>query len=220
MRLNRRKLLLGLLFGSSAAIAAWRIPTKHIDFLGKGTLESLVPKSVGPWTYVSMSGLVVPPEDQLSLSLYSQLLTRVYSSGDAPPVMLLIAQSGGQTGVLQVHRPEVCYPASGYQLSPVTTQNIEINGKSLPTNRLTASADGQDEQILYWTRVGGDLPVNWKDQRLAVASQNIRGLIPDAVLVRVSIRSNDAPSAFLALENFVRSMIDDIPPAQRRVLIA
>ena len=191
-----------------------------MDFLGKGTLETLVPKSVGPWTYVSASGIVVPPEDQLSRSLYSQLLTRVYTNGDAPPVMLLIAQSGGQTGVLQVHRPEVCYPASGYQLSPVTTQNIEIAGKRLPTNRLTAIADGQDEQILYWTRVGRDLPVNWKDQRLAVAIQNIRGLIPDAVLVRVSIRSNDATSAFHTLENFVRSMVNSIPQAQRRVLIA
>ena len=134
--------------------------------------------------------------------------------------MLLIAQSGGQTGMLQVHRPEVCYPAGGYQLSSVTTQRMEIDGKSLPTNRLTATADGQAEQILYWTRVGEDLPVNWRDQRLAVASQNIRGLIPDAVLVRVSIRSNDAATAFLALEDFTRSMIADISPAQRRILIA
>ena len=64
------------------------------------------------------------------------------------------------------------------------------------------------------------MPLSWRDQRIAVASQNLQGVIPDAVLVRVSIRSNDAPAAFLALEDFVRSMIAEIPAPQRRVLVA
>ena len=213
-------MLLGLLFGSSAAIAAWRLPTKQIDYLGRQTLDTLIPKRIGSWAFVATSGLIVPPEDQLSQALYSHLLTRVYSSVNTFPIMLLIAQSGGQTGILQIHRPEVCYPASGYQLSPVTAQNVELAGRTIPTNRLTATADGQSEQILYWTRIGDQMPLSWRDQRIAVASQNLQGVIPDAVLVRVSIRSNDAPAAFLALEDFVRSMIAEIPAPQRRVLVA
>jgi len=102
---DRRKLLLGLLFGSAAAIAAWRQPTKRLDYLGPEKLDDLIPKAVGPWKFVAASGLVIPPEDQLSRTLYSQLLTRVYSDGENSPVMLLIAQSAGQTGILQVHRP-------------------------------------------------------------------------------------------------------------------
>lgn len=183
------------------------------------TLDSLVPKSVGPWSFVSTSGLVVPPEDQLSRSLYSQLLTRVYSNGDAPPIMLLIAQSDGQTGILQVHRPEVCYPAGGYQLSPVIAENIQLNGKILPTNRLTATADGLAEHIIYWTRIGDEMPISWREQRLAVARQNLHGLIPDAVLVRLSVRTSDALAAFRMMEDFVRDMIAGIPTAQRRILI-
>ena len=217
--LDRRKLLLGLLFGSAAAISAWRIPRKHMDYLGKGSLDTLVPKTVGPWKFVGTSGLVVPPADQLSQSLYSNLLTRVYWNADAPPVMLLIAQSGGQTGILQVHRPEVCYPAGGYQLSPVVAENMRVAGKDVPTNRLTATADGQAEHILYWTRIGDQLPTSWHDQRLAVAEQNLAGIVPDAVLFRLSIRSPDAPAAFRSMEDFVRSLIAAIPAPQRRILI-
>lgn len=219
VRLNRRKLLLGVLFTSSAAVAAWRVPNKHMDYLGRMTLDSLVPKSVGPWRFVTTSGLVVPPEDQLSRSLYSHLLTRVYSNGDAPPIMLLIAQSDGQTGILQVHRPEICYPAGGYRLSPVIAENIQLNGKILSTNRLTATADGLAEHIMYWTRIGDELPISWREQRFAVARQNLRGLIPDAVLIRLSIRTNDSLTAFRMMEDFVRAMIAGIPPAQRRILI-
>ena len=215
---DRRKVLIGLLFGSSAAVAAWRKPSNHIDFLGKQKLEEQIPKTAGRWKFVSTSGLVVPPEDQLSQALYSQLLTRIYWNGEAA-VMLLIAHSSGQTGILQVHRPEVCYPASGFQLSAVESQEVRLGGRLVPTNRLTASAEGQDEHILYFTRVGTDLPADWRSQRLSVAEQNLRGIIPDAVLFRASIRSNDRMSAFRILEEFVRSMIAAMSEAQRRILI-
>src|SRR5438270_8139641 len=136
--LNRRKVLLGLLFGSAAALAAWRQPSKHLNYLGRQTLDDIVPKTIGSWKFVAASGLVVPPEDQMARTLYSQLLTRVYSDDEHSPVMLLIAQSGGQTGILQVHRPEVCYPASGYQISPVTPHDIPLGSSSVPTNTLSA----------------------------------------------------------------------------------
>jgi EpsI family protein len=134
--------------------------------------------------------------------------------------MLLIAQSAGETGILQIHRPEICYPAGGYHLSPVVTENIDLGGKLLPTNRLTASADGQSEHILYWTRIGDELPTSWRAQRITIAEENLRGIIPDAVLVRLSVRSNDAPAAFKTMEDFVRAMVAALPPERRRILIA
>src|SRR5438270_5919890 len=165
---DRRKLLLGLLFGSAAAIAAWRQPTKRLDYLGPEKLDDLIPKAVGRWKFVAASGLVIPPEDQLSRTLYSQLLTRVYSDGENAPVMLLIAQSAGQTGILQVHRPETCYPASGYDISPVTSHDVALGSRTLTTNTLSATNEGVTEQIIYWTRVGDRIPTTWRDQKLDV----------------------------------------------------
>ena len=40
---DRRKVLLGLLFGSAAAVAAWRQPSKHLDYLGPDKLEDIIP---------------------------------------------------------------------------------------------------------------------------------------------------------------------------------
>jgi EpsI family protein len=162
--IDRRKVLLGLLFGSAAAVATWRQPRERLDYLGRQKLDDLVPKTIGPWKFVAASGLVVPPEDQLSRTLYSQLLTRVYSNGDDPPVMLLIAQSAGQTGILQVHRPETCYPASGYQISPVTQHKVALEPGTLTTNALSATNEGTTESIIYWTRVGDRIPTTWKQQ--------------------------------------------------------
>ena len=92
-KITRRKFVLGGTFAAVTALAAARQPSKRVDYLGKSKLEKLLPQQLGQWSYVSSSGLVVPPEDQLSRALYSQLLTRVYRGPGDSGIMLLIAQS-------------------------------------------------------------------------------------------------------------------------------
>lgn len=218
-QIDRRKLLLGLLFASAAGLAAWRQPSKHLDYLGKAKLDDIVPKTIGPWKFVAASGLVVPPEDQMLRTLYSQLLTQVYDDGINSPVMLLMAQSGSQTGVLQVHRPETCYTAGGYQISPVSPHPIRLASEVLPANSMDATFEGLTEHVIYWTRVGNRVPASWSQQKLAVAEQNLRGIIPDAILVRVSTVSPDGPSARASLDAFTRAMLASVPPQHRSVFI-
>lgn len=216
---DRRKFLLGLLFCSAAGVAAWRQPRIKIDFLGKEKLEELVPKTIGRWEFVTASGLVIPPEDDFEKTLYSQVLTRVYSDNRGSPIMLLLAQNGGQTGFLQIHRPEVCYTAGGYQISAVTPHPIQVGSTVVPANRMDASSGGPTEHVIYWTRVGNQVPASWRQQKLAVAEQNLKGLIPDAILVRVSTVNDDAEAALANIDEFVRAMLQSIPPSRRSVFI-
>lgn len=217
--MDRRQVVLGILFGSSAAVAAWRQPSTRLDYLGSSKLEDIVPGTIGKWRFVANSGLVVPPEDEMSDDLYSQLLTRVYSDGENPPVMLLIAQSAQQTGVLQVHRPEVCYPTGGFRLSPVSRHAVPVGDAMLQTNSLVAVGGGVTENIIYWTRVGDSLPLSWSQQRIDVARQNLKGIVPDAILVRVSIRLGNAEDARKLLNNFVQELLAAIPANKRPVFV-
>lgn len=218
--LDRRKVLLGLMLAAGSGITFARQPRTPINYLGAAKLDKLIPKQFGRWDFATTSGLVVPPEDPLSDSLYSQLLTRVYQDGSSAPIMLLVAQSAGQTGVLQVHRPEFCYPASGYELSPIVPRALQVNGRPFVANELTASQPGRLEQILYWTRVGHDMPESWAKQRLSIAMANLKGDIPDAVLVRISTVDPDRTGAVQRLSAFVEAMVSAMPAASRRVLIS
>lgn len=216
--LDRRRLLIGMLLAAGAATAFARKPTIPMDVVGSRKIEDLVPKKIGSWEFLTNSGLVVPTEDALSAALYSQMLTRVYVNGADPPIMLLIAQSGSQNGLLQVHRPEFCYPAGGFQLSPINQVPLPVGGKSVQVNQLTATLPGRDEQIIYWTRLGEHMPVTWAQQRLAVASDNLRGYIPDAVLTRVSTIDPDREAAFRRLASFCESMLAQLK-ADRNILV-
>ena len=217
--LTRRKFALGFAFASVATIAAARLPTTKVDYLGKNKLDEIMPEQVGRWTFVSSSGLVVPPDDQLAQALYSQLLTRVYTSDSGAPIMLLVAQSSSQSGILQIHRPEFCYTAGGYNLSATTPHMVNLGGSTLPALSISASILGKTEQIVYWTRIGEHLPLSWRQQRMAVAMDNLRGIIPDAVMVRVSTYGNDKAAALAEVDEFIRAMLQTVAPQVRRVFI-
>jgi EpsI family protein len=216
---DRRKFVLGLLSASAAGLAAWRSPWKRIDHLGRQKLEDLVPKKIARWDYVANSGLVIPPNDPLLNALYSQQLTRVYFDGENPPIMLLMAQSATQTGFLQVHRPDFCYQAAGYQLSPVRPHPIQLGTKVLAACKMDATNEKGMEQVIFWTRIGNEVPGTWPQQKIAVAEQNLRGIIPDAILVRLSMISDDQRVAETAIDTFVRAMIDAIPADRRSVFV-
>jgi EpsI family protein len=217
---DRRKFILGLLFCSAAGVAAWRQPSVKLDYLGTEKLGDLVPKTSGPWSFVAASGLVIPPEEQMEQVVYSQLLTRVYSDGTNPPIMVLLAQSAGQTGFLQIHRPDFCYTASGYSISAVTPHRISVGPKLVAASSMDANGGGPTEHVIYWTRVGDRMPTSWKAQKWAVAEQNLRGIIPDAILVRISTVSDDGDAARATIDNFVRAFIASIPLSKRAVFIA
>jgi EpsI family protein len=217
---DRRKFMLGLLFASSAGIAAWRQPRTHMDFLGQRKLDEILPHTIGRWNFVATSGLVVPPNDQLAQAIYSQMLTRIYSDGQNAPVMMLLAQSGSQTGFLQIHRPETCYTAGGYQIVTVEPHFIKFGSEIIPANSVEAAAGGQVEHVVYWTRIGKKMPLSWTQQKLAVAEQNLAGIIPDAILVRLSCIDPDADAARSKIDEFARAMLASIPPTSRSVFIA
>ncbi len=217
-RLNRRQALVG--GGLLAAATAGFVfkPRQTENFLGTAKLDDLVPKQFAGWQFNTASGLVLPPADQLRDKIYSQLLTRVYTRDGVPPVMVLIAYSGAQDGTIQVHRPEVCYPASGYKLTKVEPHTTELApGIGVPSREMVAETEVRREQLIYWTRLGNHFPRTWTDQRTSVVAENFAGIIPDGVLVRLSSTGNGLLTPLLDM--FARDLYGAVGPRMRRVLL-
>jgi EpsI family protein len=205
--LDRRAFIAGGLALGVAGIAATRVPVPNKPRIAKADFEAMVPKNVGDWTFETASGLVLPPEDALSDRLYDNLITRIYSHSSGSMVMLLIAYNNRQDGVLQIHRPEICYPAGGYKLSATRPKKVAIaSNVELPCKAFSAIGNERSEQVLYWTRIGDTFPQKWSDQRLAVLRANLAGNIPDGLLVRVSASTESLQKAMPIMEDFVASM--------------
>lgn len=215
---SRRHFFIGAAMLATSAVAFARQPRVHNPIVKRETFEEWVPRSFGQWSEVGSSGVVLPAPDALSDRLYDNLVTRVYSSEDAA-IMLLLAYNNRQDGVLQVHRPEICYPVGGYTLTE--TQRIEIPalGRQVPSNVFTASAADRTEQVVYFTRLGDEYPRSWAEQRVAVVEENLAGRIPDGIMLRASLISRDRPAALEKLSGFIGDFSAASAPQLQRLLV-
>lgn len=221
LSLTRRNLLMGGAMLGIAATAFARTPQPYVPRMAKDQLDHLIPKTIGPWKFVTASGLVLPPPDTLSDKLYSNILTRYYTAPNRPALALLIAYSNVQDGLLQLHRPEICYPASGYRLSDTKLSQLDLHdGHTLPIRFFSAQGVSRNENVLYWTRIGADIPTSWAEQRWAVAKANLEGAIPDGILVRTSlVTSQTVEASREVLDGFIRDLIENVTPDVRKLLV-
>ena len=219
---TRRDFIIGGLCVGTAAASFALTPRHRTSLLDKRVrLEDTIPKIFGNWREVPSDAIVVPQSDNsLAAKLYSQSVGRLYQSSEGEGVMLLIAYGDTQSDQLQLHRPEVCYPAFGFRIieSAAAAINIAV-GAVIPGRNLTATSPQRTEQITYWTRLGEYLPQTGNEQRIARVRAALRGDIPDGVLVRISNVEPDTAKAFALNAKFAAALLAAMLPVGRPALI-
>ncbi len=219
--IDRRDVLLGggMLFAAAGAAAL--TPRRHVEFLHGRKLDALIPQRIGAWQATPSDAFVLPKTPgSLADRLYSDTISRLYVAADALPVMMVLAYGNLQSDLLQLHRPEVCYAAVGFQISNSTRLDLPIAPHLVvPARELTATSDNRVEPITYWTRIGDYLPTNRREQRTMRLREQLAGIVPDGILVRLSTVAEPTPATFAALAAFGRSFVLAVKPADRGVLV-
>lgn len=218
-RVNRRYVIIGAILASASAIAYTRQPEVAEPPMEAKAFDKLVPKTFGKWISLSQGEFVLPPPDALRDRLYDNLVTRLYQKPGAPPVMMLLAYNNEQDGMLQVHRPEVCYPVGGFQLTETRRIGVAGAGRPIPANIFTAKSPRRTEQVVYFTRLGNAFPRSWSEQRISVIRANLAGDIPDGMMMRVSVLGIDQQKALPILTEFTREFIDASPRHLQKLLV-
>lgn len=221
--LRRRELLLGLPLVAAAGGAVALTPRNRLDLLAGGDLEKLVPLQIGSWIVTPSNAVILPEAEEGSLAdqLYSQTVSRLYLSETELPVMMVIAYGDTQSDRLQLHRPEVCYAAVGFDISASERVDLPVTpAMPLPARQLVATSNERIEPILYWTRIGDFLPASSGEQRRMKLRSEIAGYLADGVLVRFSTVVREAtPDVFETLQRFATEMVRATDPKGRPALV-
>ena len=217
---SRRQVVLGSGLLAIAGATAALTPRGREAFLSSPKLGDMAPARLGPWLDSGSEGLILP-ESQAVASVYDKVLTRSYVAPGFPPVMLLIAYGAAQSGLMQVHRPEVCYQSAGFRIAGDRTTKIALrDGASLPAKRFTARREQRAEQVLYWTRIADRFPTSLFAQRLLMVESGLKGLLPDGLLVRLSTLGGDADISQKVLLHFAQDLVEADGAARRKFFAA
>lgn len=218
MKFPIKHLLLLLLMVCTAALASVMRPTgKLSDQLPPMDLENMVPRQFGQWrelTNVAMQ--VVNPEQQEVIdTIYSQTLSRIYMHNSGYRVMLAVAYGNDQSDQLQLHKPEICYPAQGFVLDNTVEGRLNLADKSIPVTQLLTHLGQRNEPVTYWTMVGDQVAGRGFSKKLIELGYSLNGTVPDGMLVRVSSVDREPDRAFQLQADFAAAMVAAIAPEHR-----
>ncbi|MBX3483733.1 exosortase-associated protein EpsI, V-type [Phenylobacterium sp.] len=214
--IKRRDLLLaGLAVGGLGTAEALR-PRKRLTLLGKGaTISGALPQTFSGWESEDTTLVNPAMAGRLAKTLYSETVSRLYYDQTGHEVMMLIAYGDTQSDLLQLHRPESCYPAVGYTIQLSKATDVVVSPSvSVPARRVIASTEDRVENIIYWTRLGERLPQSAGDQRTARLQNAMEGYVPDGVLIRLSTFGDVPDVAFNTLDSFIPLMLRAVQPKQ------
>lgn len=217
-KIDRRSVLIGTgltLAGALSHLASPKVSAKPITQAG---FRDAIPSKVGGWTSRKSQEVVLPPQDE-SNELYENQETRIYEGPGLPSIMFLVAFSSIQQNDVQVHRPEVCYPASGYPIISTSETKIAYRDRKFSGRELVADRGGLSERIIYWIRVGDFFPTAWREQRIDMALANLSGTVPDGVLFRVSTLENPGDTTSAALRGFIEAFLNEVTPSFRQEVL-
>lgn len=183
-------------------------------------LKTMIPHTFADWREEpnSLTQVVDPQQKELLDRIYNQTLSRTYINSQGYRVMLSIAYGSDQRDALQLHKPEVCYPAQGFELLKKEVGTLVAGAGAIPVTRISTRLGQRREPVTYWTTVGDRVVQGGLQKKLAEMSYGLSGKIPDGMLIRVSSIDTDDANAFRVQKAFAGDLLAAVAPQYRQRL--
>lgn len=214
MNRNLGKILIAVVLVFASVIAMVLRPTHRIADDGPGVdLEAMIPEQFGDWQLAPrQSGQIVNPLQKEVLDrIYTQTLSRTYVNAKGDFIMLSIAYGADQSDAKQLHYPEVCYPAQGFQVKGSLISKLKTAYGDIPVKRVITVMGKRSEPLTYWTTVGHKVVLGARETKTEQLRYGFKGLIPDGLIFRVSTITGDIQAGFQLQDEFVSSLVNSLP---------
>ncbi len=218
MEFERRQVLLGLALTAGAGLTALSRPERRAVPVSAANLALAAPDRIGAWQSVTLPDFVLPVASNLESTIYDAQVMKGYRNSSGKSLYWLMAYGSIQDYSLQLHRPEVCYPSSGFTVTSLTDIGITLAGRAISARIMVAQRGNRRETVLFWTRVADAFPRSQWEVRAQIFKGFFSGKLSDGIIVRLSTTELEGEAAVSALRNFAADAAAKMPPAAARLL--
>lgn len=214
---RRRAVVLAAGMAATAGVASFLKPPLVAGETSRVDLDRIIPSQVGPWQIDRVAATFVRAADRHGgqTRLYDQVLERTFVNPRGQRIMLSVAYGARQSSDMQLHRPEVCYRAGGFEVGGRRSATLQLGARALPVTQLRAAMPGRPEPITYWAVVGGLTSTNLAPTLLEKLALTARRQRSDSLLVRLSSIDDDTERAYAMQGEFAAELIRALEPVDR-----
>jgi EpsI family protein len=109
-----------------------------------------VPYELGEWKGIDAVSDPVYGADPADTSMF-----RLYRRGPQPPIIVYVGFYENLAAIMDVHTPELCYPASGWTIrSASRTSGGVFRGKPIAAQQIVTDKDGSRRLVTWWYNAG------------------------------------------------------------------
>jgi EpsI family protein len=219
--LNKSIALLTIMVGTACLTVFMRPDKSAADLHAPVVLDALVPQAFGDWKELpNTSAQIIDPQQQQSLQkTYSQMLSRTYINPQGYRVMLSLVYGKTQRGDLQLHHPEICYPAQGFEVLSNRKVQLPTRYGSISVRRLETKLNAERiEPVTYWAMVGEKIVLDSVQRKAVELRYGLRGYTVDGMLFRISSIDAGSERAFAQQALFVTQLLGVLSDGNRRIL--
>jgi EpsI family protein len=177
-------------------------------------LAAVIPARVGDWR-MSVQDTSLGSKEARFLN---ETLFRTYTRKDGKTIILVVAYGADQRKKFNIHMPETCYRASGYEVESLG--RFSMDSPYLKLRRLLVKDGPTTEPVQYWIVLNGRPVTSEFEKRVKHFYYSLLGAEADGVLVRVSSMSTsrDPDREYEVQKEFITSLYQSVKPELRRVL--
>jgi EpsI family protein len=172
-----------------------------------------VPYQIGGW-----SGLDAQFDPLYGSDPSDTSLLRVYRKADRPPIIVYVGFFGDLAAILDIHTPEICYPAQGWTVVSSSKWSAGTLGSTwIPAREMVADKNGDRRLVVWWYNAGSrpfEARMRYVFAMLAMSTFTGR---TDGSLVRLETPLNTQQSdAEARTQEFQKSFLPELQKALPR----
>lgn len=173
-------ILVFTMFILTASATHW-MHTRPMETLLDANLNAL-PMNIGAW-----HGENAEIDNNIKGALEAdKVLFRTYSRTDAEDALalLVVYRKYGRRGF--AHRPEMCYPAAGWEIVSKRRTSVPYGGHNVQAVEVIAQKNYERQMIVYWFASGHQVEANFVKQQVEMALDRLRPRKYGWAFIRIS----------------------------------